>query len=145
MIELKRTAADDPDFNMLISRLDEDLWRRYPQTQQNYTAHNVIKLEAKVVVAYDDGKPVGCGCFRESDEGTVEIKRMFVLESMRGKGIAKNMLKELETWARGLGKHKAILETGVSQPEAIALYERMGFHKTREFAAFVWEGFSRHS
>lgn len=138
MIDLKRTSSDDPDFNLLIGLLDEDLWRRYPQTQQNYVAHNVLKLNASAVVAYDGGNPVGCGCFRRAEgDHTVEIKRMYVLETMRGKGIAKRMLRELESWAAGLGYDKAVLETGIGQPEAIALYERSGYHCIENYGQYV--------
>lgn len=121
MIELNRTTSEDPDFGLLVRLLDEDLWKRYPQTRQKYLEHNVIILNTKAVIAYDDGKPVGCGCFRDVDGGdTVEIKRMYVLERMRRKGIAKLMLRELEQWAAGPGMNEAILETGTGQPEAIA-------------------------
>lgn len=138
MIELKRTSSDDSDFNFLIGLLDEDLWRRYPKTQQNYTAHNIIKLNAKAVVAYDDEKPVGCGCFRETGDDTiVEIKRMYVLDAMRGKGIAKRMLRDLETWASELGADKAILETGIGQPEAISLYEKSGYCRIDNYGPYA--------
>lgn len=138
MLELKRTSSEDPAFNQLIVLLDDDLWKRYPQTQQNYVKHNIIKLGAKAVIACDDGKPVGCGCFREVDaNGTVEIKRMYVLERMRGRGIAKAILGELEKWAVELGKSRAILETGIKQPEAIELYTKSGYGRIENFGPYA--------
>lgn len=138
MVELKRASSEDPDFNKLIRLLDDDLWKRYPQTQQNYAEHNIVKLNAKAVIAYNDGTPVGCGCFRETDtRGTVEIKRMYVLGQMRGKGIATSILQELEKWAVEIGKNKAILETGINQPEAIALYAKSGYGRIENYGPYI--------
>jgi putative acetyltransferase len=100
MISIKRASSENPDFCSLIELLDQDLWNRYPETQQNFIAFNVVKLDANVIVAYDDDSAVGCGCFRVTeDESRVEIKRMYVKEEKRGKGIAKLILMELEAWA----------------------------------------------
>jgi GNAT superfamily N-acetyltransferase len=137
MVELKRTSSEDPNFYLLIRLLDEDLWKRYPYTQQKFVEYNIIKLNAKVVIAYDNEEPVGCGCFRKTDsDGTVEIKRMYVLERMRGKGIAKLMLCELEQWAAVLGMKVAILETGINQPEAIALYVKAGYRRIENYGPY---------
>ncbi|MDT0641257.1 GNAT family N-acetyltransferase [Zunongwangia sp. F363] len=57
----------------------------------------------------------------------MEIKRMFTLSLFRGRGFAGKVLKELETWAAELNYSKCILETGVRQPEAIALYKKSGY------------------
>lgn len=138
MISLTRTSADHPDFNGLVELLDKDLWKRYPDTQQSFVAFNVIQLDAKVVVAYVDGVPAGCGCFRERAEpGVVEIKRMYVKEEARGKGIAKQILGELEAWAVEIGKERAILETGTNQPEAVSLYGRLGYEIIDRYEPYV--------
>lgn len=52
MIVLRRTVAEDPDFCGLLELLDGEPWKRYPETQQNYTAGNVIKMDTKAIVAY---------------------------------------------------------------------------------------------
>lgn len=138
MVELKRTSSEDVDFETLIGLLDQDLERRYPDTRDFFQPLNKIKLGAKAVVAYEDGKPVGCGCFREAAENqTVEIKRMYVLDEKRGKGIAGQVLRELETWAKETGKERAILETGHGQPEAIALYTKNGYVEIERYAPYT--------
>jgi GNAT superfamily N-acetyltransferase len=138
MTEFKRTSSDDADFALLIGLLDQELWRRYPETQTFFSAFNKIKLDAKAVVAYEDGKPVGCGCYRETAEGqTVEIKRMYVLDEKRSKGIAGQVLRELEVWAREAGNQRAILETGRGQPEAIALYTKSGYAEIDRYAPYT--------
>ena len=53
---------------------------------------------------------------------------MYVELDNRGRGIATAILKELESWALELGYTKLILETGINQPEAIALYQKSILH-----------------
>ena len=127
MITLKRTNSDDPHFQDLIIALDKELWVRYPEVQHDYEVLDKVKNIPTVVVAYVDALPVGCACFRQFDNNSVEIKRMFVHPDQRGQGIAYNILKELETWAISQGFTRAVLETGIRQPEAIALYQKSGY------------------
>jgi GNAT superfamily N-acetyltransferase len=81
-----------------------------------------------VVVAYLEGKPVGCGAFKEYSNDAVEIKRMYVLPEMRGRGIASQVLAELESWAAELHYNNCVLETGKKQPEAIRLYQKSSYN-----------------
>jgi len=121
-IVLRRTNGVDPHFQLLVADLDKDLWARYPTIQQNFTPFNRIDESARVVVAYADDTPVGCGCFRAMDKETLEIKRMYVKPESRGMGIAKSILSELEEWGKDEGFIQANLETGNNQPEALAVY-----------------------
>lgn len=128
MIVTKRTNAENRDFQSLVVQLDKELWQRYPLTQQNFAPHNKLDLTARVLVAYQDEEPVGCGCFKPTpDHHTVEIKRMFTLPQTRGLGIAKRILQELEKWAREENFTHSRLETGINQPEAIAVYKRLEY------------------
>jgi putative acetyltransferase len=79
---------------------------------------------------------VGCGAFRTYAENTVEIKRMYVPELYRNKGIASNILNGLEAWAKELGNTKCILETGIMQVEAIGLYPKNGYEKIENYGNY---------
>jgi len=57
----------------------------------------------------------------------MEVKRMFVTPTSRGKGVASIILKELEAWAVELNVSKCVLETGKRQPEAIRLYTKNAY------------------
>jgi len=139
MLHLKRTKADDPDFVYLIELLDKDLWLRYPDTQQNYVAFNSVNLDFRVIVAYDAGMPVGCGCYKETkNDNVVEMKRIYVKENVRGKGIAKEVLSTLEQWAIEEGNHSAILETGINQPESLSLYKKIGYTVIDKYEPYVY-------
>ena len=89
------------------------------------------------MVCYLNNTAVGCGAFRAIDTKNVEIKRMFVNPDFRGKGIASSILKELEQWASELKYTQTILETGINQPEAIALYKKMGYSVTENYGPYI--------
>ena len=122
---LFRTTPKHEHFKKLVAELDAELWIRYPAIQQNFAPHNKISESARVVIAYSEDQPAGCGCFRPMNEpGTIEVKRMYVVPDFRARGIAKLILLELENWALEEGFSKSKLETGFNQPEAVAVYKR---------------------
>lgn len=126
-IKIVRTDSANPDFIKLVAELDADLRIRDGSEHSFYAQFNKIDAIKNTVVAYHNNKPVGCGAFKPYENGTAEIKRMYVPLSERGKGIAGKVLAELETWAGEESFTKCILETGKKQPEAIRLYEKSGY------------------
>jgi putative acetyltransferase len=124
---LKRTTSENSDFQNLVRLLDADLKLRDGEDHAFYSQFNKIDKIKNAVVCFADDLPVGCGAFKEYDETSVEIKRMFVQPGFRGKGIAGTILKELELWAAEINYSVAVLETGKRQPEAIALYQKTGY------------------
>lgn len=127
MVTIKRTDSNDKEFHSLVEKLDKDLHDRYGALQTFYNRFNAIENLPTVVMAYDDERPVGCGCFKKFVDGTVEIKRMYVSNEQRGKGIGAAMLTELEKWAAELKVRSMVLETGNNQPEAVHLYRKLGY------------------
>jgi GNAT superfamily N-acetyltransferase len=127
MLKLVRTNSDNPDFIHLVKLLDADLAIRDGDETAFYSQFNKITSIRYVVVAYEQGKPLGCGALKEYDQKTMEVKRMYVSSDGRQKGVATKILSELEQWARDLSCEKCILETGKRQPEAIGLYEKSGY------------------
>jgi putative acetyltransferase len=127
MTTIKRTTSSDNDFQKLVVKLDKDLAIRDGDEHAFYAQFNKTINIKNVVVAYLNKEAVGCGAFKEYDTNTVEIKRMFVEPTFRGKGIAQQVLAELELWAKENNYNVCILETGKKQPEAIALYTKAGY------------------
>ncbi len=125
---LKRTDATDPDFMKLVTLLDADLAARDGQEHSFYAPFNKINMIRHAVIAYENDQPVSCGAIKQYGEEAMEVKRMYTLPSYRGKGIAGKVLSFLEEWASEMGYKKCVLETGRRQPEAIALYEKSGYH-----------------
>lgn len=124
---LIRTNSEHPDFRYLVSLLDKDLAIRDGEDHTFYDQFNKIDSIKHAVVAYLDDIPVGCGAIKQYEDGVAELKRMYVKEDYRRKGIASAVLKELEEWAKELSYSSLILETGKAQPEAIALYQGKAF------------------
>lgn len=136
MIHYKRTNSDDPDFLKLVAELDEDLRKRDGDEHVFYAQLNKTDGISTCLVAYQDGRAVGCGAIRELADGAVEVKRMYVLPSNRGTGIASGILKQLELWAAELGYGKCVLETGRRQTEALGLYQKAGYKVIPNFGKY---------
>lgn len=127
MINTIRTDSDNPDFIKLVKQLDVELAERDGSDHSFYAQYNKIDKIKYVVLAYENGEPVGCGAIKEYSIDTMEVKRMYVPNEHRRKGIAAKVLIELENWARELSYSKCILETGKRQPEAIGLYTKHNY------------------
>lgn len=127
MISLIRTDSINQDFIELVKYLDADLAERDGDDHGFYSQFNKVDKLKYVVIAYENGKPTGCGAMREYAPNIMEIKRMYTSPQSRGKGIATKILIELELWATELSCKKCILETGKRQPEAIGLYKNNGY------------------
>ena len=127
MIEILRTDSGNQDFIELVKHLDADLAERDGKEHSFYAQFNKIDKIKHVVVAYENGKPTGCGAIKEYAPGIMEVKRMYTLPENRGKGVASKVLTELETWATEMSYEKCILETDKKQPEAIHLYQKNGY------------------
>jgi putative acetyltransferase len=137
MISLKRTTANDPDYKYLIPILDAELWERDGAEHVFYAQYNKSDDIKHVVIAIIGEEAVGCGALKAYEGNTVEIKRMFVPKAHRNKGIARQVLSELEKWAAELGFKELILETGIAMPEAIALYEKCGYTRIPNYGQYV--------
>src|SRR5262245_46031812 len=114
----------------LINALNVELSRRYPEpgaTHFRLDAGEGAEGQGAFLVATREHRPVGCGAVRRIEARTGEIKRMYVTPEERGRGVGRALLAALEGEARALGLSRLVLETGVRQQEAVALYRRAGF------------------
>jgi GNAT superfamily N-acetyltransferase len=87
------------------------------------------------VVGFEDGVAVCCGGLKRLPDGACEVKKMFVVEAARGRGVAQALLVELERLARELGYAVARLDTGPRQTRAQRMYERAGYVPIENFNA----------
>jgi putative acetyltransferase len=135
-MRIKRTDPEDRDFCKLVIELDKDLKIRDGEEHVFYSQYNKTDKIKQVIVVYDHDLPVGCGALKAYSNDTVEVKRMFVPESHRNKGIASEILRALEIWSRELRYKKCILETGKKQPEAIRLYEKNQYRIIKNYGPY---------
>lgn len=136
-MKLIRTNNADKDFVELTGRLDAELRDRYGAKQADYDQHNRIDPIDTALVGFAGTTPIACGCFKPFDQRTVEIKRMFVRRDHRRQGFSTDVLRNLEKWAVELGFSRAVLETGLGQPEAIGLYKKCGYRVIDNYGPYA--------
>lgn len=137
MISLQRTDSSNPDFLNLVKQLDAFLAFIDGEDHLFYNALNTLGSIKHAVVAYEDKKPVACGAMKSFDSTSMEVKRMFTIPECRGKGLASQIVTELETWAKELHCTTCVLETGIRQPEAIALYQKCGYRRIPNYGQYA--------
>lgn len=126
-VQLRVVPYSDPDAMKLVAEVQQEYVHRYGE--QDSTPVDPAEFappHGLFVLGYADGAAVACGGWRNHGDAA-EIKRMYVVPSARGHGYARVVLAELERTARAAGHRRCILETGLEQPEAIALYTSSGY------------------
>jgi len=134
---LYRTNASDADFIKLVALLDEELAETDGDEHAFYQQFNHIDHLAHIVLIKENNQAIGCGAIKILNGQAMEVKRMFVLREMRGRGVAGSVLAELEKWALELGFKSCRLETGKRQPDAIALYESKGYQRISNYGQYA--------
>jgi putative acetyltransferase len=132
-------AAEDvhsPDATVLMAELTAELAALYETTDGSagFKPSDVTVPRAAFIVARIDGVPVGWGALRPLDEDTVEVKRMYTRPGFRRLGVAQAILAEMERLALEMGYTSIKLQTGPRQPEAAALYERVGYWRIPRYS-----------
>ncbi len=134
---LHLVAWDDARAVALRDAMDAELGLRYADRFSAFDAETSARFErdfalepatvvATVILLGDDDVPVGHAALRAlGDE--LEVKRVFVHTSARGSGASRALMAELERIGRERGAARLILQTGDRQPDAVALYERIGY------------------
>jgi len=138
-IDIRPEPLDGSVAQSLIATLNAELSALYPEpgaTHFQLDPAQVAPGAGAFLVARRNGTPIGCGALRRITDASVvaelgdrvgELKRMFVAREGRGQGIGRALLARLETEARSLGLSRVVLETGIRQHEALALYRRAGY------------------
>lgn len=132
-----RTDSSHTGFVSLVRLLDKELAGYNGERDAFFSQYNKIDLIKNVVLLYDGSTPVACGAFKPFDADSVEIKRMYVSEDYRRKGLAASILSQLETWAGELGYAKTVLETGSFLPGTVALYQKCGYAIIPNYGQYI--------
>ncbi|WP_432324808.1 GNAT family N-acetyltransferase [Yersinia enterocolitica] len=102
----------------------------------------MAQIETFVYVAeYEEGI-VGCAILALPKTPYPEIRRIFVSPDYRSLGVARRLMTTLLHQANALSLKRTHLETGVYQPEAIKLYQRLGFELTSQFGRYEYDPLS---
>lgn len=143
-MEVRVVGYGHPDAVRLIAEVQQEYVRRYGGVDRTPVDPGEFEPPRGLfLVGYLDAEPVLCGGWRAQDshdpeflDGDAEIKRMYVTPAVRGRGYAKALLAELERTALAAGRRRMVLETGLAQPEAIALYLSCGYTPTAKFGIY---------
>ena len=134
-------AQEPPRQDAIIRLLD--LSDAYAQSLYPAESNHLVDLSSlekpsvSFFVARNDGAIVGCCALVEAGDGTAEIKRMFVDPKARGLRIGSGLMNALEAIAREKGLAAIRLETGIYQPEAIALYRKYRYRNIEPFGSYL--------
>jgi putative acetyltransferase len=137
MIVIRQVDPTRVEVTELIHQLDEYQEFMYPPESNHLDSIGELsKTNVNFLAAYADPEICGIGAVRVlNDYG--EIKRLYVPEKYRGKGIAKEIVKELENWLVKKSIFTARLETGIHQHEAIDLYKKLGYSEIAPFGDYT--------
>ena len=130
-IVFEERRYDDPAVAAAIADLQQEYVRRYGGEDdaavdpEEFVPPHGLFLVARAHLSA--AAIVAMGGWRRHEAGVVEIKRMYVPETMRRRGLARAMLLELERRAVESGHRRVVLNTGTEQPEAMALYASSGY------------------
>jgi GNAT superfamily N-acetyltransferase len=143
-VKILAVPYDHPDAVKLVAEVQQVYVERYggvdetPLEPEQFEPPNGLFL-----IGYSGTDPVACGAWRAHDgpapafqPGDAEFKRMYVADSVRGRGLARMILSELERTAALSGRTRAVLETGTKQPEALALYRSSGYQEIPKFGIY---------
>ena len=138
MASIAIEAPDQPAVVRLIDELDAHQKPLYPPQSHHGIGLGELALpNVRFAVARDAaGTAIGCGAV-VLGAGCGELKRMFVMPGCRGRGVARELLAFLERSAAAAGCVELMLETGVHQAEALALYADAGYATCGPFGSYA--------
>ena len=136
-LTIEQVTAPTPELRDLIGELDAVLNAAYePHQRHGLALAQLFEPHVRFFIARLDGDAVACGGVALFD-GYAEVKRMYTRPAVRGRGVAKAVLRRLEEEARAASKPMLRLETGNYQAEAVGLYRRAGFISCGPFGHYA--------
>jgi ribosomal protein S18 acetylase RimI-like enzyme/DNA-binding MarR family transcriptional regulator len=146
MVVIEPCAPSDPRARACLRAYGRDVARRFddgfdPALSTPVKEEQLTPPAGVFLLATLNSEPVGCGAVKLHAGAPAEIKRVWVADSVRGLGIGRRMLSELEEYAAERGWSAVRLDTNRNLTEAIALYRSAGYH---EIAPYNTERYAHH-
>ena len=137
MLVIKPTDPRIPAITKMIAELDAYQSYLYPPESNHFEPiDKLVSPQHYFIAVWDNTEPLGIASFKRSSVNYVELKRLYVSQANRGRGLAKKLVAALEQRAREEGYSEAKLETGIHQKEALALYKNLGYERTKPFGSY---------
>ena len=137
LVTILPERPDSADAIKLIDELEAVLNPLYPsESRHGFSVEKLVIEKVAFFVLRYDGVAAGCGGVKLFGREYGELKRIFVRSRYRGMGFSKFIMEHLANYARVRGICVLRLETGIYQPEAIGLYERLGYQRIGPFGEY---------
>lgn len=150
LLRIERLPITHPDAARLVAEVQAEYVVRYGGPDETPLDPDEFDPgRGAFFVGYRDAEPVATGAWRWHEppaglpEPCAEVKRMYVAAGHRQLGLGRVMLRRLEDDARDHGAVSMIMETGLAQPEAIAMYSGSGYALIENFGYYCGEESSR--
>ena len=131
VLEIRRLRdTNDSEVATLVAKSDEYLSVLYPpESNHSEETEALVRKNSNFYVCRIGAQLVGCCAVKVVDDELVygEIKRLYVDESQRGKGVATALVRHVEKFLASSGVYIARLEVGPRQPAAVKLYRKLGY------------------
>ena len=139
MYSITSESPAHPDIIALIAELDRYQSALYPAESNHLLDLTGLPEHTLIMVVIRDRQlnAVGCGAVVLNADGSGEMKRVYIDPAHRGQRLGEKLLAALEDEAFSRSCHTLRLETGISQPAAVRLYERCGYQTCAAFSPYV--------
>ena len=126
-----------PEIARMIAELDRLMTSLYPvENTFLVSPEDLAETGSTFIAAYVDGVASGCAAIMLRGQDYAEVKRVFVAPNARGLGLARRLLARLEERALSAGITMLRLETGDHQPDALSLFQSLGFEICEHFGDY---------
>lgn len=141
-LEFRRDDGLSADALAMIAESEVELASLYPpEVRYAFSPEQLTGAQVRFLTAHEDGTLVGCGGVAPCD-GFAELKRIFVTQHARNRGVAARIVAALEGVAREEGYELIRLETGLASPDALSLYRKIGYREIGPFGHYEENGSS---
>ncbi|WP_345828136.1 GNAT family N-acetyltransferase [Erwinia sp. HDF1-3R] len=139
MFSISEVDKGDSDLAWLVSELDAFQSELYPAESNHCLDFSTVSDEQLrcVIVRNEGGSPAGCGALLFQEDGSAEIKRVYIRPEYRGRKLGEQIVSAIETIASEKNSSLLRLETGIHQQPAIALYRRCGYEICDAFPPYA--------
>lgn len=138
-MQIRKITEERDDVQYLLNESDRYMRSLYPDESNHMESLSALLAgNTDLIGVFQEERLAGIGAVKRHylDEKYGEIKRVFVAEEQRGKGLSKVIMSHLHQLLIQEAIPRAKLETGISQPEAIALYKSLGYQECRPFGDY---------
>ncbi len=138
VVRLWALPYDDPVAQDLVEQVQQEYVARYGGRDEAVVdPAEFLPPQGLFLAAEVDGEPVGSGAWRAMGDGVAEMKRVYVVRHLRRRELAQLIVQTLERSAALTGRRSLVLNSGAEQPEALRLYEQLGYGPVTPYGVYA--------